>query len=133
MPLLSVLSTDAVVSVIDLLQRLCQWRQDDTPEDRLARLEQLLDQYRLPLEATVPLLAQLLALPLPPGRYRPPVYAPQQQRQHTLDALLALLLAMAGRQPLLFIVEDLHWIDPSTLELLGLVVDQAPQRPSVPS
>ena len=112
--------------VIDLLQRLCQWRQDDTPEDRLARLEQLLDQYRLPLEATVPLLAQLLALPLPPGRYRPPVYAPPQQRQHTLDALLALLLAMAGRQPLLCIVEDLHWIDPSTLELLGLVVDQGP-------
>lgn len=80
--------------LIDLLQRLCQWRQDDTPEDRLARLEQLLDQYRLPLATTVPLLAQLLALPLPPGRYRPPVYAPQQQRQHTLEALLALLLAM---------------------------------------
>jgi predicted ATPase/class 3 adenylate cyclase/DNA-binding winged helix-turn-helix (wHTH) protein len=112
--------------LIDLLQRLCQWQQDDAPEDRLTRLEQLLDQYRLPLETTVPLFAPLLGLPLPPERYRPLAYAPQQQRQHTLDALLALLLAMAARQPLLFIVEDLHWIDPSTLALLGLVIDQGP-------
>jgi class 3 adenylate cyclase/DNA-binding winged helix-turn-helix (wHTH) protein/predicted ATPase len=112
--------------LIDLLQRLCQWQQDDTPGVRLARLEQLLDQYRLPLETTVPHLALLLALPLPPERYRPLAYAPQQQWQHTLDALLALLLAMAARQPLLCIVEDVHWIDPSTLALLGLVIDQGP-------
>ena len=112
--------------LIDLLQRLCQWQQDETPETRLARLEHMLEQYRLPLATTVPLLALLLALPLPPERYRPLTYAPQQQRQHTLDALLALLLAMAAHQPLLFIVEDLHWIDPSTLALLGLVIDQGP-------
>jgi predicted ATPase len=51
---------------------------------------------------------------------------PQQQRQRTLDTLLALTLAVAEQQPVLFIVEDLHWIDPSTLEWLGLLIDQGP-------
>ena len=51
---------------------------------------------------------------------------PQRQRQKTLDALLAWLLAEATRQPVLLIVEDLHWIDPSTLEFLTLLIDQGP-------
>jgi predicted ATPase len=50
---------------------------------------------------------------------------PQRQRQQTLEALLAWLAAEARRQPVLVIVEDLHWIDPSTLELLSLLIDQA--------
>jgi predicted ATPase len=52
--------------------------------------------------------------------------SPQQQRQRTLDALVVWLLAEAERQPVLAVWEDLHWADPSTLELLGLMIDQAP-------
>ena len=51
---------------------------------------------------------------------------PEQQRHRTLDALLALVGALAEQQPVLVIVEDLHWVDPSTLELLGLLIDQVP-------
>ena len=51
---------------------------------------------------------------------------PQQQKQHTLDTLVAWLAAQAERQPVLAVWEDLHWADPSTLEVLGLVLDQAP-------
>src|SRR5207247_4570648 len=64
--------------------------------------------------------------PLPPDRYAPLSLTPQQQKQKTLEALLALLLELAARQPVLLIVEDLHWIDPSTLEWLSLLLDQVP-------
>jgi predicted ATPase len=74
----------------------------------------------------VPLVAALLLVPIPEGRYPPLLLSPQQQRQETLDVLVAWLLAEAERQPVLAVWEDLHWADPSTLELLGLVIDQAP-------
>jgi len=53
----------------------------------------------------------------------------QQQKQQTLDALLAWMAAEAERQPVLVVWEDLHWADPTTLEILGLVVEQAPTMP----
>jgi predicted ATPase len=52
--------------------------------------------------------------------------SPQRQKQQTLEALAAWLLAEAAQQPVLAIWEDLHWADPSTLELLGLLLDQVP-------
>jgi predicted ATPase len=52
--------------------------------------------------------------------------SPEQQRQQTLHALLELLLRLAATQPLILVMEDLHWVDPSTLEWLNLLVDQGP-------
>ena len=52
--------------------------------------------------------------------------SPEQQKQKTLHALLTILLRIAAQQPVLFVMEDLHWVDPSTLELLSLLVDQGP-------
>jgi predicted ATPase len=63
---------------------------------------------------------------LPPDRYAPLSLTPQQQKKKTLEALLTLLLDLAAQQPVLLIVEDLHWIDPSTLEWLSLLLDQMP-------
>src|SRR5262249_55636889 len=80
--------------------------------------------YRLPLAETVPLFAALLSLPA--DRYPALALPPQQQKQQTLEALLALLVAHAVREPVLLMVEDLHWVDPSTLELLSLLVEQGP-------
>jgi class 3 adenylate cyclase/predicted ATPase len=77
-------------------------------------------------QESVPLLAALLTVPLPEGRYPPLPLSPQQQRQRTLDALVTWLLAEAERQPVLAVWEDLHWADPSTLELLGLIIEQVP-------
>jgi predicted ATPase len=63
------------------------------------------------------------------GRYAALNLSPRQQRQQTQDALVGWLLEEAERQPVLAIWEDLHWADPSTLELLGWLVEQAPTVP----
>ena len=107
------------------LHRLLQWHQDAAPEVRLRTLEGVLTAAGLALPDVVPLLAALLSLPLP-ARYAPLTLTPQQQKQKTLDALCTWVLTEAKRQPVLFIVEDLHWSDPSTLELLTLLIDHGP-------
>jgi predicted ATPase len=58
--------------------------------------------------------------------YPPLNFSSQRQRQKTLETLVAILQELAEHQPMLFIVEDLHWTDPTTLELLNLVIDQTP-------
>jgi len=73
----------------------------------------------------VPLFASLLSLPVPDS-YPPLNLTPQRQKQKTMEALLTWLLKEADRQPVLRIVEDLHWVDPSTLEYLSLLVEQVP-------
>jgi predicted ATPase len=78
------------------------------------------------LEKSVPLFAPLLSLPITEDRYPPLNLSPQRQRQKTLETIVAILLELAEHQPVLFIIEDLHWTDPSTLELLGLLLDQTP-------
>jgi predicted ATPase len=68
----------------------------------------------------------MLSLPLSDNAYPPLNLSPQRMRQRTLEALVAILLELAERQPVLFIVEDLHWTDPTTLEFLNLVIEQIP-------
>src|SRR6266542_6685182 len=92
----------------------------------LEKLEQALSQYRLPLEETVLLFAPLLSLPLPEDRYPALNVSPQRQRQKTLETIVAMLIELAEHQPVLFILEDLHWTDPTTLELISLLLDQTP-------
>jgi predicted ATPase len=73
----------------------------------------------------VPLFAALLSLPLPTD-YAPVTVSPEQQKQQTLQALRTILLRIAAQHPVLFVMEDLHWVDPTTLEFLSLLVDQGP-------
>ncbi len=119
----------ALYPVIEHLQRVFDWQRDDYPETKLTKLESILAKTSLPHEESVPLIAALLALPLPDGRYPALTLTPQQQRQQTQDTLVAWLLEEAERQPLLAVWEDLHWGDPSTLELLGLFIEQAATVP----
>jgi class 3 adenylate cyclase len=118
-------TNSALYPVIEHLQRLLHWHRDAPPEARLATLEQALRAAHLPLLETVPLLAALLAVPVP-ERYPPLTMSPQRQKQKTQEALVAWLFAETAQHPVLAVWEDLHWADPSTLELLGLLLDQVP-------
>jgi class 3 adenylate cyclase/predicted ATPase len=114
----------ALYPVIELLRRRLRWRPDDGPQEKLHKLEGALEQHGFSLRDIVPLFASLLALPLP-DHYPPSALTPQRQKQKTLEALLVWLLRETEQQPVLLIMEDLHWFDPSMLEFLSLVVDQA--------
>jgi TOMM system kinase/cyclase fusion protein len=116
----------ALFPLVELFQRLLRFQAEDTPDEKLGKLEQTLSQYRLPLEESVLLFAPLLSLSLPEHRYPPLNLSPQRQRQKTLETIVAVLLELAERQPVLFILEDLHWTDPTTLEWLNLLIDQTP-------
>ena len=112
--------------MIDLLERVAlRFEREESPQQKLSKLEGFLVQYGLPLAEAVPLFAALLSLPLP-ADYAPLTVSPEQQKQQTLHALLTILLRIAAQQPVLFVMEDLHWVDPTTLELLSLLVDQGP-------
>jgi class 3 adenylate cyclase len=116
----------ALYPMIELLERVAlRFAQDESPPQKLRKLEGFLVQYGLPLAEAIPLFATLLSLPLPTD-YAPLAMSPEQQKQQTLHALLTIFLHIAAQQPVLFVMEDLHWVDPSTLELLTLLVDQGP-------
>jgi predicted ATPase/class 3 adenylate cyclase len=112
--------------VVQFLERALELRPDDTVEQRLDKIDGLLAQYGFDLPTVAPLLAKLLAVPSE-DRYPPLDLPPERQRQLTIDALAKLGLMRARYQPVLFVVEDLHWIDPSSLDLLTQLIERVPQ------
>lgn len=86
-------------------------------------IDQLLARHGFDLTQTVPLFASLLGTPLD-DRYAPLRLSPERQRELTLQAIVSLVLRIARRGPLAYVVEDLHWADPTTLELLALLVEE---------
>ncbi|MGK4004177.1 TOMM system kinase/cyclase fusion protein [Sorangium sp. So ce1036] len=115
----------ALHPIIDMLDRLLEPHRGDAPGSRLDRLEALLARRGFPLSSAVPLLAALLSVPLE-GRYALPSASPQRQKEMTLNLLLSLLFEMAEDQPVLFLVEDAQWADPTTLEWLCSLVAEVP-------
>ena len=84
----------ALYPITEHLQRLLQFQAAETPQTKLAKLAQLLSQYRFPQAETLPLLAALFSLP-PPAGVPPLSFSPQKQKQLTLEALVAWLLEEA--------------------------------------
>jgi predicted ATPase/class 3 adenylate cyclase len=115
----------ALYPIIDHLQHALQFERDDAPYARLEKLEKTLTSYRFAQPDTVPLLATLLSLPHPNG-YPPLTLTPERQKQKTQEALVGWLVEEAEQTAVYSAWEDLHWADPSTLELLSLFLDQVP-------
>src|SRR5205807_9490266 len=97
--------------------------EDDAPA-RLRKLEGWVAQYGLPSKEAVPLLAPLFSLPLD-ERYEPLQLTPERQKQQVIETVVDTLLYRAAQQPLLFVVEDLHWADASSLEMLTLLIERS--------
>ena len=110
--------------VIDFFERtILRFAADESAEARLAKIEGFVAQYGLDAVEAVPLIADLLSVPLG-TRFVPLPMTPQRQKQRTIDTLIEILLQRAKRQQVLFVVEDLHWADPSTFELLSLLIER---------
>jgi len=119
-------TNSALLPFVGQLERAAQFERGDTPAEKLAKLEMLLVQSAVEGDQAVALLANLLSLP-PSDRYRLPELSPQSRKEKTLAVLLSRLEGLAAMQPVLMIFEDVHWIDPTSLELLTVMVDQVPQ------
>ncbi len=98
----------------------------ESPDVALQRLAQYLQRAGLPPGEALPLLTPLLGLE---HRGPGPVLSPEAQRRRTREALTQWLLHAAALQPLVVVLEDIQWIDPSSKELLGLMIERAAQAP----
>ena len=105
---------------IDFYERALAFGREEPPPARFDRLLHRLEQYDLARPETVPLWASLLSLPVP-DRFPSLSLPPARQREETFRVMLEWLHTRAARKPILLVVEDLHWIDASTLEFLGQV------------
>jgi predicted ATPase len=114
--------------VIDFYERALGFGRQESPQARFDRLLNRLEQFGLARPETVPLWAALLSLPTP-ERFAPLSLPPARQRDETFRAMLEWLHVRGTRQPTLFIVEDLHWVDASTLEFLGQYVAESLDDP----
>jgi class 3 adenylate cyclase/tetratricopeptide (TPR) repeat protein len=99
--------------------------QDVAAERRLADLETTLAQVKLDVQETATLLAPLLDIPLPAEHA--PKFGPEELRRRQLAAMVALLLAGARTQPVVLAFEDLHWADPTSLDLMRALAERGAQ------
>ena len=109
--------------MIQQIQRLGGLKVNDTDEAKLDKIEQLSLLATLRPESAVPFIAQMLSIPLG-SRYRLPTSSAQQTKDQTVFILVELLRGLSKRRPIFCLFEDVHWIDPSTQELLDLIVGE---------
>jgi class 3 adenylate cyclase/predicted ATPase len=112
---------------IDQLGRAAGFARDDPPASKLEKLETLLARTAPPDE-DVAFLADLLSLPAS-DRYPLPNLSPQRKKERTLEALIRQLEGLARQQPVVMVLEDAHWIDPTSRELLDLIVERVRSLP----
>lgn len=116
----------AFYPIIDLLERVVlAFEPEDSPHERLKKIEGFLVQYGLPLPENTPVFAALLSVPLGESD-RPAHLSLERRKQQTISALASIVLQRALRQPILLVVEDLHWADPATLEFIKFLIDHVP-------
>jgi len=113
----------ALYPLINLLQHLLGFSLADSSEQKIDKLEVFLSSYAFSFSETVPLLAELLSITIPES-YSSLVLTPQRRKQLTLEYIGKLLNKIAAEQPTILVIEDLHWVDPSTMELFSLLIEQ---------
>ena len=117
----------ALHPVLDQLERAAQLKKSDPPEVKLDKLEALLRQGTSQVARAAALLAPLLSIPTG-ERYPQLDVAPERKKTLALEALLEQLAGLAAR-PVLILLEDAHWIDPSSAELFQLIIERIQRMP----
>jgi class 3 adenylate cyclase/predicted ATPase len=116
----------ALHPIISHIEHAAGLNADDSPKEKLAKLEALLRRGSTALEDILPLFAALLSIPTT-GRYPPADPDPQRRKERTLNALLDQLTRLAQAGPVLIILEDAHWADPTTLDLFSRTILRIPE------
>jgi class 3 adenylate cyclase/tetratricopeptide (TPR) repeat protein len=118
-------TSSAFYPIINQFERAAGFERDDSPRVRLDKMEAALAVHPQELPSVALLIASLLSLPI--ERYPPRMLSPQKQKELTMAAFADQALHLARKQPLLMVFEDAHWIDPSSLETFGLIVERIRQ------
>jgi class 3 adenylate cyclase/predicted ATPase len=111
--------------IVAQLERAAGFRREDTVEQRLNKLETVLGQATEDLSQAAPLMADLLAIETG-DRYPALNLTPKERKKKIFEALIAQIEGLAARQPLVMLFEDTHWSDPTTQELLDLLISRVP-------
>ena len=119
----------AFYPIIGQMERAAGLAHDDTPQVKLDKLDAVLAKTSTTIQDAA-LFAEMLSLPND-ERYPALELAPEQRRQRTLEALTAQLVVLVGQRPVFMIVEDAHWIDPTSLEVFGRTVDRIKTLPAL--
>jgi class 3 adenylate cyclase/tetratricopeptide (TPR) repeat protein len=115
----------ALYPFIVQLERAAGFARDDTAEQKLGKLRELLAPAARDSDE-IELLAELLSLPNVAANLN---LSAQRKREMLFEALLHQLEALARRRPVLLVFEDAHWIDPTSRELLDVTLDRAARMP----
>ena len=121
-------SNSALYPFIAQLERAVGFKADDTSDERLSKLEALLAMPAPRAQEIAPLFAALLSVPTG-DRYPKLPPNPAQQRRRTFAALLDQFESLARQKPVLFVFEDVHWADATSLELLDLTIERVRHLP----
>ena len=117
----------ALYPIISQMERAAGFAHGDAAQAKLDKLDAVLAQTSTPIRDAA-LFAEMLSLPND-GRYPALDLAPEERRQRTQEALTAQLAELTRQRPALMIVEDAHWVDPTSLEVFGRTVDQIKTLP----
>jgi class 3 adenylate cyclase len=117
----------ALYPVTTQLRAAARIEPDDPPATKLDKLERIISPAGIGREVALPLLAELLAIP-PGERYLALTMGPELRKVRTLQVLADQLFALAQQRPALVLLEDAHWIDPTTRELFDSVIEQIGRR-----
>jgi TOMM system kinase/cyclase fusion protein len=118
----------ALRPVIELIERQLGYHMESSGAEKARTLELLLTRRGIDAARAMPVLAPLLSLPLG-ASYAPLDVSPQRQRELTLSALVSLLVEMSADEPLILVIEDVHWADASTIELVTMLLGEVTMAP----
>ena len=109
---------------LDLVENAFQWTAETSTEKKIDELEKSFALAGMEPAKSVPLMAALLGISIPPGKYPPVLLSPEQQRAQLLQTLVDWVIGTSRLQPTVLVIEDLHFADPSTLEEFVMLGDQ---------